>query len=292
MIDAMRDSYHITELCEALAVSRSGYYAVKNRPLSQRASERRELLEQIRAIHCHRHTRCYGSPRMTRELRAAGAQCSENRVARIMRSAGLRARPRKPYRPKTTSPDHRACPSPNLLAQAGSPTAPGAQVVSDITYIPTREGWLYLAVVIDLFSRSILGWKLSLSMHAQLVTDAIAMALNTGFLAEGTIFHSDRGSQYSAGQTRQLLACHGMLQSMSAKGYCFDNAFAESTFASLKGELLIDGQPFETRAQAQMAVFDYLETFYNRKRLHSSLDYKSPDSFLKEYFENQNSSLN
>jgi len=292
MIHAMRDSYQITELCEALGVSRSGFYAAASRAQGPRARENQELLEEMRSIHAHRHMRCYGSPRMTRELYDAGFPCSVNRTARIMRAAGLRARPRKPFRPKTTQPDHQACPSPNLLGQAAAPDAPGTQSVSDITYIPTREGWLYLAVVIDLFSRSILGWKLSESMRAQIVTDAITQAVDTGLLVSGSLFHSDRGCQYSAIATRQMLSRLGLVQSMSAKGYCYDNAFAESAFASIKNELLIDGQPFETKAQARNAVFDYLESFYNRKRLHSSLGYKSPSAFLKDYFENQNSSLN
>src|SRR5205823_1175285 len=164
-----------------------------------------QLLVQMKAIHAHRHTRCYGSPRMTRELRARGQACSKNRVARLMQSHGLRARPRRPFRPKTTTPDHGAYPSPNLLAEAAIATTPGAQLVSDITYIPTAEGWLYLAVVIDLFSRSVLGWKLSESLHSELVTTAISRALDTGLVAQGAIFHSDRGCQYSAAVTRALL---------------------------------------------------------------------------------------
>lgn len=161
----MRKNFPITELCEALGVSRSGYHNLGKREPSKRRRANEQLLHQIRIIHSDRHTRCYGSPRMTRELRALGIGCSENRVARIMRSKDLRARPRRPFRPKTTQPDHAAHPSPNLLSEAGSPSAPGAQLVSDITYIPTREGWLYLAVVIDLFSRAILGWKHSLTLY-------------------------------------------------------------------------------------------------------------------------------
>ena len=160
----MRKNFPITELCEALGVSRSGYHNLGKREPSRRRRANEQLLHQIRIIHSDRHTRCYGSPRMTRELRALGIGCSENRVARIMRSKDLRACPRRPFRPKTTQPDHAAHPSPNLLSEAGSPSAPGAQLVSDITYIPTREGWLYLAVVIDLFSRAILGWKTRLPL--------------------------------------------------------------------------------------------------------------------------------
>lgn len=273
-------------------MSRSGYYKVGKREPRRCSPANEQLLQQIRIIHSDRHTRCYGSPRMTRELQALGTVCSENRVARIMRSNGLRARPRRPFRPKTTQPDHAAYPSPNLLSEAGPPSTPGAQLVSDITYIPTREGWLYLAVVIDLFSRAILGWKLSDSLHADLVVDAATRAIHSGLVPRGAIFHSDRGCQYSATITRELLARHGLRQSMSAKGYCYDNAFSESAFASLKSEVLSDGLPFDSKGTATTALFDYLETFYNRRRLHSSLGYLSPTAFLNRHFQNQNPHLN
>lgn len=288
----MRADCSIFELCDALDVSRSAYYAARTRRTSPRQTRNQTLLASIKPIHKHRFTRAYGSPRMTRELHALGHSCSENRVARLMRREGLRARPRKPFRPKTTRPDHAAHPSPNLLAQAGPPIAPGTQLVSDITSIPTQESWLYLAIVIDLFSRAILGWKLGSSLHATLVTGALRRALQSGRIAPGAIFHSDRGCQYTAGITRALLARHGLCQSMSAAGFCYDNAFAESAFASLKNELFDEGQPFPSKAAASTAIFDYLETFYNRKRLHSSLDYLSPQSFLNRYFQNQNPNLN
>jgi putative transposase len=247
----MRKNFPITELCEALGVSRSGYHKVGRGESGKFRHGNQQLLHRMRIIHSGRHTRCYGSPRMTRELRAAGIACSENRVARIMRLNGLRARPRRPFRPKTTQPDHLAHPSPNLLSEAGPPSAPGAQLVSDITYIPTREGWLYLAVVIDLFSRAIVGWKLSDSLHADLVVDATTRAVHLGLVPQGAIFHSDRGCQYSATITRELLARHGLRQSMSAKGYCYDNAFSESAFASLKSEVLSDGLPFDSISRLQ-----------------------------------------
>ena len=288
----MRVSYSISELCQALDVSRSAYFAARTRPLSRRAQDNQQLLAQIQSIHAHRHTRCYGSPRVTRALHTMGHACSVNRVARIMRSQGLRARKRKPYRPKTTTPDHQACPSPNLLAQASAPTAPGQQVVSDITYIPTREGWLYLVVIVDLFSRCILGWNISTSLHAKLVLGALQRAIQSRLLTKGAIFHSDRGCQFSAAPTRQQLTLHGLRQSMSAQGYCYDNAYAETTFASLKGELFVHEQPFETQAQARTAIFDYIESFYNRTRLHSSLGYRSPLSVLKDHFQKKQTSLN
>ena len=283
LINSMRNSFSIVELCEALAVSRSGYYASRAPVLSSREDSSLQLFERMRSIHADRHTRSYGSPRMTRQLLDLGLPCSENRVARLMRSDGLRARPRKPFRPKTTDPDHAAHPSPNLLAAEPPALAPGLQLVSDITYIPTREGWLYLAVVMDLFSRSILGWKLSDCLHTNLVTGAIQRALSSRLIPKNAIFHSDRGCQYSASSTRQLLARHALRQSMSAAGYCYDNAFAESFFASLKADLLVDDQPFVSKASAATSLFDYLQSFYNRKRLHSSLGYLSPSAFLHRH---------
>jgi len=288
----MREDYSISELCEALELSRSGYHAARSRQPSARAIENKRLVDEMQAIHSHRHTRSYGSPRMTEELRGRGLACSENRVARLMQVNGLRARPRKPFRPKTTRPDHAAHPSPNLLGAAGPAEAPGRQLVSDITYIPTREGWLYLVLVIDLFSRAVLGWKIADSMHADLVSAAIGQALRSGLVAAGSIFHSDRGCQYTAGATRRLLARHGIVQSMSAAGYCYDNAFAESAFATLKAELPGAEQPFQTKAEARRALFDYLETFYNRSRRHSSLGMISPHAFLNRYFHSQPTRLN
>lgn len=292
MINELRAHFDITELCEALGVSRSGYHAAQTRQEGPRAKANRELVHEMKTIHTHRFTRSYGSPRMTSELCAIGQGCSENRVARLMRLHGMRSRPRRPYRPKTTSPDHAAHPSPNLLAQAGPPEAPGRQIVSDITYVPTSEGWLYLAVVIDLFSRCILGWKLSASLHSDVVAAAISQALATGLISKGAIFHSDQGCQYSSGHIRSLLARAGLVQSMSARGYCYDNAFAESAFASIKNEVLPDGQSFPTRYAASTSLFDYFETFYNRRRRHSSLGYLSPQAFLNQYFQNQKPSLN
>ena len=288
----MRSNFSITELCDALEVSRSGYSARSVRPPSLRAEANEELLEKMKPIHEHRHTRVYGSPRMTRELNAQGHCCSENRVARLMALYDMRARPRRPFRPKTTQPDHAAHPSPNLLAKAQPPNAPGLQIVSDITYIPTAEGWLYLAVVIDLFSRCILGWKLSESLHSGLVAAAITRTLDTGLIQKQAIFHSDRGCQYSSSQIRNLLAEANLRQSMSAKGYCYDNAFAESAFASIKNEALPDSQSFPSKQAATTALFDYLATFYNRRRSHSSLGYLSPCDFLNNYFQNQNPALN
>jgi len=284
----MRDNYSITELCQALGVSSSGYYEWLCKPKNMRFQQNEKLLQEINLIHSHRHTRCYGSPRMRRELQRRGYPCSENRVARIMRINGLWARPRRPYRPKTTRVDHAAHPSPNLLTlpETPPPKTPGLQIVSDITYIPTLEGWLYLAIVVDLYTRMILGWKLADSLHAPIITDTLQRALNSGLIAPNAIFHSDRGSQYSATSTRELIKKAGLRQSMSAAGNCYDNAYAESFFASIKSELPGSSDPFPSKQAARSAIFDYLETFYNQKRLHSSLGYLSPNEFLNQHVKN------
>ena len=291
-MNKLRVNYTLRELCAALEVSRWGYLAWKKRPHSARHLSNAQLLNEMRIIHAHRHTRCYGSPRMTWELRANGWPCSENRVARLMRKNGLRARPRRPFRPKTTARDHAAAPSPNLLAGAGAAQAPAQQLVSDITYIRTAQGWLYLAVVLDRFSRMVLGWKLSDSLQSDIVTAALDKALSRGRAAPGALFHSDRGCQYSAGQFRKRLANSDLLQSMSAKGCCYDNAMAESFFASFKNEALPEEGCFEDHRTASRAVFDYIECFYNRRRRHTSLGGLSPLTFLNRFFQNQQPSLN
>lgn len=288
----LRVNYSLRELCAALEVSRSGYLAWKKRPPSVRHLSNAQLLNEMKIIHAHRHTRCYGSPRMTWELRANGWSCSENRVARLMRKNGLRARPRRPFRPKTTAPDHAAAPSPNLLAEAGAAQAPAQHLVSDITYIRTAQGWLYLAVIIDRFTRMVLGWKLSGSLQSDIVTAALDKALARRLVAPGALFHSDRGCQYSAGQFRKRLANSNLAQSMSAKGCCYDNAMAESFFASFKNEALPEEGCFENRRTASRAVFDYIECFYNRRRRHTSLGGLSPLTFLNRFFQNQQPSLN
>jgi putative transposase len=229
---------------------------------------------------------------MTLELREKGLACSENRVARLMRNKGLRAKPRRPFRPKTTTPDHAAAPSPNLLSGAGAAQAPGQHLVSDITYVPTAQGWLYLAVIIDQFSRLVVGWKLGNSLHTDLVTAALHKALASGLVTPGSLFHSDRGSQYSAAQLRTLLTNVKLVQSMSAKGYCYDNAMAESFFASFKNEALPENGRFDNHLEASRAIFDYIECFYNRSRRHTSLGGIAPLTFLNQFFQNQQPSLN
>lgn len=291
-MNKLRVNYTLTELCDALEVSRSGYFAWKKRLPSPRKLSNARLVDEMQAVHAHHHTRSYGSPRMTLELQSKGLCCSENRVARLMRNTGLRARPRRPFRPKTTAPDHAAAPSPNLLAEAGAPSAPTQQLVSDITYIPTVEGWLYLAVVIDRFTRMVVGWHLSDSLHSTLVIAALDKALAAGLVAPGALFHSDRGCQYTASQFRKRLAEADLRQSMSAKGCCYDNAMAESFFASFKNEALPENGRFENYRSASLAVFDYIECFYNRRRRHTSLEGLSPLTFSNHFFQNQQPSLN
>lgn len=287
----MRTDYSINELCLALGLSRSGFYASKSRPGGVRAEQNQRLLAEIRSVHADRHLRAYGSPRMTRELRDRGLRCSENRVARLMRQAGIRVRPRRAFRPRTTQPDHAARPSPNHLAEAPAAQRPGEHLVSDITYVPTAEGWMYLTIVLDLFSRAIVGWHLDVSLHAHGVVAAVAHALRGKCILTDAIFHSDRGCQYTSGTLRAFLPA-GWQQSMSAQGCCYDNAFAESCFASIKAELLCDIGSFDSHQHARRAIFDYIESFYNRRRKHSSLGYLSPARFLELYFKKQNHHLN
>ncbi|MEM7792137.1 MAG: IS3 family transposase [Verrucomicrobiota bacterium] len=291
MIDSMRKTHSIRGLCEILGISRSGYYASKRSKISSRAIEERVILKEIRAIHAHRHMKVYGSPRMTKELHDRGIACGRHRVARLMRENRIVVRRRKSFRPRTTQVDKNARIAPNLLAAAPTPKAPGQQLVSDITYLRTREGWLYPSIVVDLFSRAIIGWDLSDSLAAQSACKAISKARRSTRMQNGCIFHSDRGCQYTSDLLRKELG-GSIRQSMSAKGYCYDNAFAESCFATIKAELLPSSQIFDSKIATRRAVFDYIETFYNRTRRHSALGQISPLQFLQLYKKQQNKHLN
>ena len=288
MIDQMRKNYPISELCDAFSVSRSSYYAAKSGEPGPRARENALLINEMKTIHSDRHTKVYGSPRMTAELKARGLACSENRIARLMAGEGLRATRKAAFRPRTTVNDPHRSPSPNLLAGIGEPTTPGEVLVSDITYVATREGWLYLAVVMDVFSRSVIGWELAAHLRTDLVTTALSRAVLEMPPEPNSIFHSDRGCQYTSGDLRSILRTLQLEQSMSAKGCCYDNARNESFFASLKREAFPEGCCFETRAEARLAIFDYLETFYNRRRRHSSLGNIAPAEFLAQYANKEN----
>ena len=291
MIDSMRETFSAKELCEAFEVSPSSYYAWKQSKLTKPLMEEKKIIEAIKDIHSHRHMKSYGSPRMTEELKSRGFQCGRHRVAPLMREQGIFVRPRRAFRPRTTKVDTTARIAPNHLREACAPNAPGQQLVSDITYLRTKQGWLYLSIVIDLFSRSIVGWDLSDSLAAQSVGRAIKKAHENGSIQKGCLFHSDRGCQYTSDHVRKTLG-QWVRQSMSAKGYCYDNAFAETCFATIKAEMLPDSQIFESKLAARRAIFDYIETFYNRTRRHSSLGQISPLQFLQLYNKQQNIHLN
>ena len=252
MIDSMRETFSMEELCGAFEVSRSGYYAWKQAKPTKRSRQDRQIIE---AIHSHRHMKSYGSPRMTEELKSRGLRCGRHRVARLMRAQGISVRPRKAFRPCTTKADKTARIAPNHLAKACAPNAPGQQLVSDITYLRTKQGWLYLSIIVDLFSRAIVSWDLSDCLAAESVSNAIIKAQENGSMRQGCIFHSDRGCQYTSDHIRKTLG-HWVQQSMSAKGYCYDNAFAETCFATIKAEMLPDSQIFESKLVARRAVFD------------------------------------
>lgn len=283
MIEAMRSEYTVTELCEAMELSTSGYYKWCSRQQSSRAKANEILVEEIKAIHRDPHLKNYGSPRMTTELSNRGYPCSENRVARLMSGEGISARHRPRWKPRTTVRDHRSKASPNHLKDLPEVTAPGQVWVSDITYVFTRTGTYYLAVIMDLFTRRILGWEFDSHMESSLVQRALQQAEATEPSFEGTMFHSDRGSQYSSRLIREHLSERGYLQSMSAKGYCYDNAACESFFATLKKESFPEDQTFESALIARREIFAYLETFYNSRRIHTSLGHLAPDEFYKLY---------
>ena len=276
------EAYTVTLMCRVLRVSRAGYYAWRGRPLSTRARTNLQLLTAIRAVHQQSQAR-YGSPRVTRELQAQGHQCSEPRVARLMRAAGVQAKRRRRFR-VTTDARHGEPIAPNRLQRQFAVAAiPGVDRVwaSDITYVPTQEGWLYLAVVLDLASRRVIGWAMRHTLARGLTLDALRMALAYRQPAPGVLHHSDRGSQYACGDYQALLAGHGMIASMSRPGDCWDNAVVESFFATLKAELVEDAA-WTTRAEARTALFEYIEGWYNRERRHSSLGYRSPVQYEVE----------
>jgi putative transposase len=279
-IAAEKAAFPVTVLCRTLQVSRAGFYASQGRPPAARARADARLGVEIVAI--HQETRqCYGSPRVHAELRARGHGVSRKRVARLMRHRGLAARRRRRYR-VTTDSRHPFPIAANVLARQFTTAAPNVAWVTDITYIPTGEGWLYLAAILDLYSRAVVGWAMNTEITRQLPLDALAMALARRRPAPGLLHHSDRGSQYASGDYQAALAQHGLRGSMSRRGDCWDNAVAESFFATLKVELVHDAR-WPTRAAARAALFDYLERFYNRQRRHSSLGFLSPLAFERQW---------
>lgn len=261
-------------MCEALKVSASGYYDWQGRAESQRAAYDRQLTEAIRQVHAESDG-TYGSPRVHAELAAIGLPCGRPKVARLMRKSGLKGCPKRRFRVTTRSGLTRAA---NLLEQDFSAEMPNERWASDITYIYTGQGWLYLAVVMDLYSRRIIGWSMSRRINRQLVLNALSMALDQRRPAEDLIHHSDRGVQYLSDDFQALLKANGITCSMSDKGSCYDNAAVESFFASLKRERT-RRRKYKTRDEARADVFDYIECFYNRKRRHGYVGNISPVQF-------------
>lgn len=279
MIKTMRSEYTISELCDALDVSTSGFHRWAGATPGLRTKENQLLVSEMRTIHQDPYLRAYGSPRMVTELNNRGYPCSENRVARLMASEGIHARFNPKWKPRTTVQNPRSKPSPNLLKDLPQPTAAGEIWVSDITYVFTRNGTHYLAVIMDLFTRQIVGWEFDDHMESSLVENALLKAEARHPRFRGSIFHSDRGSQYSSQLIRDHLSGQGYRQSMSALGYCYDNAFCESFFATFKKESFPPDQLFESPATARREIFSYLESFYNSRRIHTSLGNLSPDQF-------------
>lgn len=267
-------------LCRAVGVSRSGYYAWRDRQPSARARADGQLTERIRQVH-GRSRGTYGSPRIHAELRADGQRCGRRRVARLMRQAGLRGVHGQRRRVRTTVADRQATPAPDRVGRAFAPAqigAPNRLWLTDISYVPTDEGWLYLAVVLDGFSRAVVGWAMAAHLRTELALDALAMALRTRRPAPGLVLHSDHGCQYTALAFGQRLSAAGALASMGRVGDAYDNAVAESFFSSLKVEL-VDRYSWPTRAAARLAIFAYIEGWYNRRRRHSTLGYRTPTEY-------------
>ena len=275
----MKDDHSILTLCLHLEVSASGYYDWQRRRLcpGPRALEDQALVHEIVQIHA-RSRETYGAPRVEKELRKKGRCHGRNRVARLMKQEDLCGRQKGRYRVQTTDSNHDQSIAPNRLAQAPKATAPNQLWVADITYIETKEGWLYLAAILDLYSRRIVGWAMSPRIDTTLVLKALAMALLHRSPPRDLLFHSDRGVQYASSDYRRALRQAGLVASMSRKGNCYDNASIESFWSTLKLELVYR-RSFNTRAQAQSEIFDYIEAFYNRQRSHSALDYHSPVDF-------------
>jgi len=273
--DHLVPDYPVRLCCRTLGVSPSGYYHARVRPCSARRRRRLELAEQVRSVH-EQTRRVYGSPRLCRELRRRGVGICRNTTARLMREAGLRSRRCRRFRPRTTDSSKTLAPAPNLLRHAPPPDRPGSVWVADITCIPLAGGFVYLAAVMDLCSRCIVGWALDDRLHVTLVDRALRVAVARHPPPAGLVHHSDRGVQYDSLAYRALLKRHGIVQSMSRRGDCYDNAAMESFFATLKTELVHDAR-FTDATTAHDELFRYIEGFYNRQRLHSALDYRTPD---------------
>lgn len=268
-----RLEFPVVKMCRVLGVVASGYYSWLKHPKSKREQENEMLLEKIQEIFNKNKGR-YGSPRITDDLREQGHQCGKNRIAELMRQNGIKAKGKRKYK-VTTDSEHSKQVAPNLLNQKFTATAMNQIWVTDITYIWTREGWLYLAAILDLHTRGVIGWALESRMTKELVAKAFVQAIMNRKPPRGVIHHSDRGSQYASDDYRRLMKLYGFVPSMSRKGNCWDNALMESFFHTLKTELVHD-ENYRTRAEARKSIFEYIEIYYNRQRKHSALGYKTP----------------
>lgn len=275
-ISENQGTFKVGRMCQLFNVSRGGYYAWLKRPKSHRSRENEKLKAKIVDIFDGSH-RTYGAPRIHADLRSQGFFCGCNRVARLMKQLGIKAKTKRKFK-ATTDSKHNLPVAPNLLDQNFEAAGPNRVWAADITYIPTREGWLYLAVCIDLYSRMVVGWSMDSRITKQLVVDAFNMAARNRPGARGLVHHSDRGSQYASQEFQNILHSYEMLCSMSRKGNCYDNAVVESFFHSLKTEW-VHHYCYETRQEAKASIFEYIEIFYNRQRRHSQLNYLSPADY-------------
>lgn len=275
-------NHSVEKMCQLFDVSRSNYYDWRKRTVhkSKRQLEDEILTQHICKIH-EENRRKYGVPKIHMALRQEGIRCGKNRVYRLMKAANICRKAKKHYR-NTTQSNHHHPIAPNLLKRNFNPNQPNKVWVTDITYIPTMTGWLYLVVVLDLFSRKVVGWSMSDRLKTDFVLSAVKMAIQNRRPAKGLIIHSDRGVQYASREYRKLLASHRIRRSMSRKGNCWDNAPAESFFSLLKKELMEDTSVFSSRSSAKLEIFDYIEAYYNRKRIHSSIKYQSPENYEKQ----------
>jgi len=280
-IDRHREEFTVNVLCHTLNVSRSGYYAWRDRPLSERDWVNQSIVTEMRAI--HRESRqTYGSPRVYAELRFRGYPINRKRVERLMRLHGMAAKQRKKHRVVTTNADPNHPVAPNLLNQDFTASRPNEKWAADISYIETAEGWLYLASIMDLFSRRIVGWAMADNLETDLPKSALAMALQRRCPPKGLIQHSDRGSQYTSAAYQAVLAEAEIQVSMSGTGNCYDNAAKESFFGTLKMEHVYWCE-YKTRAEGRASIFEYIEVFYNRRRRHSTIGYHTPEEFERLY---------
>ena len=280
MIDAEKANYKIAWMCRLLGVPRSSFYAWRNKAETATAARRRELAAQVRRVFGEGRG-AYGCRRVAAQLNRDGHPCSVGLVADLMRELGLQACQPRAYK-RTTVPGQEPVTSPDLIGRDFTAEAPGQRLVGDITYLRTGEGWLYLATVIDLATKMVTGWQLADHMRTSLVTDALAMAVTHGHVSPGAIFHSDKGCQYSSAEFARFCQASGVRLSVGRTGVCWDNAAAESFFGALKNEMYYR-QPFPGKARARFAVADYIEVFYNRRRLHSALGYRTPAEVLTDY---------